>query len=147
MLLRRIHYWLELYRCLLWYRVMMPVNPPRLKKGNLILFDWDAIRRKPGKLHPDDIAIARNGDIYVADGYGNHRVVHMDQHGNLIKAWGEKGKEDGNFDNPHNIVLDHRDRVYVADRYNRRNLIAAAIAVWSAMTAVCGAAGASMANA
>ena len=60
---------------------------------------------------PADIAIARNGDIYVADGYGNHRVVHMDQHGNLIKAWGEKGKEDGNFDNPHNIVVDHRERV------------------------------------
>ncbi|MBX2871800.1 MAG: hypothetical protein KTR30_06870 [Saprospiraceae bacterium] len=69
---------------------------------------------------PADIAIARNGDIYVADGYGNHRVVHMDKNGKLIKAWGEKGKEDGNFDNPHNIVLDHRGRVYVADRYNAR---------------------------
>lgn len=69
---------------------------------------------------PADIAIARNGDIYVADGYGNHRVVHMDKQGKLIKTWGKQGKEDGNFDNPHNIVMDHRDRVYVADRNNSR---------------------------
>lgn len=69
---------------------------------------------------PADVAIARNGDIYVADGYGNHRIVQMDKNGKLIRTWGKQGKEDGNFDNPHNIVMDHRDRIYVADRYNAR---------------------------
>lgn len=69
---------------------------------------------------PADIAFARNGDIYVADGYGNHRVVHLDKHGNLIKAWGEQGPENGNFNNPHNIVIDAQDRIYIADRNNAR---------------------------
>ena len=69
---------------------------------------------------PADIAFARNGDIFVADGYGNHRVVRMDKNGKLIKTWGEKGTGTGQFDNPHNIVMDHRDRVYIADRNNAR---------------------------
>lgn len=69
---------------------------------------------------PADVAFGRNGDIYVADGYGNHRVVRLDKHGKLIKAWGKQGSEQGNFDNPHNIITDHQGRVYVADRNNAR---------------------------
>ncbi|MEM7367428.1 MAG: hypothetical protein AAF587_02435 [Bacteroidota bacterium] len=81
---------------------------------------YDEARKMILFFKPADIAFGRNGDIYVADGYGNHRVVRLDKHGTLIKAWGEQGKEEGNFDNPHNIVLDPRGRVYVADRYNSR---------------------------
>ena len=66
------------------------------------------------------MAIARNGDIYVADGYGNHRVVKLDRHGKLIKSWGKQGTVTGDFDNPHNIVIDGQSRVYVADRNNSR---------------------------
>lgn len=68
---------------------------------------------------PADVAFGRNGEIYVADGYGNHRIVHLDRDGNLIRTWGEQGPEEGNFDNPHNIVY-RQGRVYVADRYNDR---------------------------
>lgn len=60
MLIRSAHYWLEFIRCYLWYCVLVPVNQSQLKQGNLVLFGWDGIRRKPGKLHPDDIAIARS---------------------------------------------------------------------------------------
>lgn len=69
---------------------------------------------------PADVAFGRNGDIYVADGYGNNRVVHLDKHGKLIRTWGEKGPQSGNFDNPHNIVTDREGKIYVADRYNNR---------------------------
>ena len=69
---------------------------------------------------PADVAIANNGDIYVADGYGNHRVVRLDRNGKLIKSWGKQGSENGNFDNPHNIVMDAQGRLYVADRNNSR---------------------------
>lgn len=69
---------------------------------------------------PADVAFGRNGDIYVADGYGNHRVVRLDREGKLIKSWGKEGTEPGNFNNPHNIVIDHRGRVYIADRHNSR---------------------------
>ncbi|MEZ5042600.1 MAG: kelch repeat-containing protein [Saprospiraceae bacterium] len=69
---------------------------------------------------PADIAFSRNGDIFVADGYGNHRVVKMDKTGKFIKTWGKQGPEEGNFNNPHNIVIDHQDRLYIADRHNAR---------------------------
>ncbi len=68
---------------------------------------------------PADVGFGANGDIYVADGYGNHRVAHLKADGEFVRAWGKKGSAQGEFDNPHNIVVD-RNRVYVADRYNKR---------------------------
>ena len=69
---------------------------------------------------PADIAFGANGDLYIADGYGNSRVVQLDKYGKFIRSWGEKGTEDGNFDNPHNIVIDSEGKIYVADRFNSR---------------------------
>ncbi len=81
---------------------------------------YDETRKMVLFFKPADIAFGQNGDIYVADGYGNSRLVHLDKDGNLIKAWGEKGSEEGNFDNPHNVVIDKEGKLYVADRYNSR---------------------------
>lgn len=69
---------------------------------------------------PTDIAITPDGDIFVADGYGNSRVVHFDVDGQFVKAWGEKGTEPGQFDTPHAIALDPEGRLLVADRSNAR---------------------------
>jgi len=44
---------------------------------------------------PADVAFAKNGDIYVADGYGNSRVVKFDHDGNFLKAWGKYGTGTG----------------------------------------------------
>ncbi|NND05571.1 MAG: hypothetical protein HKN87_04255 [Saprospiraceae bacterium] len=68
---------------------------------------------------PADITFAPNGDLYVADGYGNHRIVQLNKHGRFIRTWGKQGPEAGNFDNPHNIIY-YKNRLYVADRYNSR---------------------------
>lgn len=39
---------------------------------------------------PADIAVdPTNGDIYIADGYGNHRVVVFDKNGTFLRQWGE----------------------------------------------------------
>jgi NHL repeat len=46
---------------------------------------------------PADLAFARNGDIYVADGYGNSRVVKFDGYGNYINSWGKFGADIGEF--------------------------------------------------
>ncbi len=32
-----------------------------------------------------------SGDVFVADGYGNDRIVHFDKDGKFVKAWGRAG--------------------------------------------------------
>jgi DNA-binding beta-propeller fold protein YncE len=69
---------------------------------------------------PADIAFAANGDFYIADGYGNSRVVKFNKSGEFLKTWGKKGKEPGEFNLPHAIQVDAKGDVYVADRENNR---------------------------
>ena len=69
---------------------------------------------------PTDVAFASNGDIFVADGYGNSRVMKFNRDGNFIKTWGKFGTGPGEFDLPHSIVVDKEGRVYVGDRENAR---------------------------
>ena len=58
---------------------------------------------------PTETAIAPNGDIYVADGYGLDFIIHYDSKGNYIRHFGGKGKEEDHFDCCHGITLDTRD--------------------------------------
>jgi len=76
---------------------------------------------------PTEVAIAPNGDIFVADGHtgggtavGNARIVKFDKNGKFIKAWGKKGMGPGEFDLPHTLVFDSRGRLFVGDRQNNR---------------------------
>ena len=69
---------------------------------------------------PTGITFTPNGDIFVADGYGNSRIVHFDKTGRFIKAWGTLGTEPGQFSIPHAIVSDSKGRLYVAARNNVR---------------------------
>jgi len=67
-----------------------------------------------------DVAIAPNGDIFVADGHVNSRIVKFSKDGTFIKEWGRKGSGPGEFNLPHSIVFDSRGRLLVADRSNKR---------------------------
>jgi hypothetical protein len=72
---------------------------------------------------PSAVAVADNGDIFVADGHdlnGNNRVVKYSKDGKFIKAWGKTGYAPGEFRTLHAIALDSRGRVFVADRSNNR---------------------------
>jgi hypothetical protein len=76
---------------------------------------------------PTEVAIAPNGDIFVADGHtgggtavGNARIVKFDKTGKFIKAWGKKGMGLGEFDVPHTLAFDSRGRLFVGDRHNNR---------------------------
>jgi len=69
---------------------------------------------------PTDVGFAKNGDIYITDGYGNSRVMKFDRDGNFIKSWGKYGNGAGEFNLPHSVVVDKEDRVYVGDRENAR---------------------------
>ena len=69
---------------------------------------------------PADVAFNAQGDVFVADGYGNSRIVRMNKHGELILAWGKPGTGEGEFNLPHSIAIDKKGLVYVVDRENRR---------------------------
>jgi hypothetical protein len=72
---------------------------------------------------PSDVAVAANGDIFVADGHGdatNNRVVKFSRDGKFIKTWGRTGYAPGEFRTLHAIAIDGRGRVFVGDRSNNR---------------------------
>ncbi|WLD10879.1 peptidyl-alpha-hydroxyglycine alpha-amidating lyase family protein [Planctellipticum variicoloris] len=69
---------------------------------------------------PTDVAFGPDGEFFVADGYGNARVLRFAASGKLIKTWGTPGTGPGEFDLPHAIVVDPRERVLVGDRENNR---------------------------
>ncbi len=66
---------------------------------------------------PTDVAIARNGDIFVSDGDNNSRVVHFSKDGKFIKIiGGTKGSQPGQFDHPHALAIDSKGRLLVLDQ-------------------------------
>ena len=67
-----------------------------------------------------NVALAPNGHLYIADGYGNARVHVFSATGELLFSWGEPGNGPGQFYLPHAIAVDRRGTVYVADRENSR---------------------------
>lgn len=70
---------------------------------------------------PARAVAADNGEIFVADGYGQHRVHRITADGKLIQSWGQKGTLAGEFGWPvHTVCIDPRGRLLVADRGNNR---------------------------
>lgn len=82
---------------------------------------------------PADIAVDPNpdpvtgerGSVYIADGYGNHRIVVFDGKGRYLRQWGSPGSGPGQFaaeggGHPHCVVLGKDNLVYVCDRGNAR---------------------------
>ncbi|QCT03629.1 NHL repeat-containing protein [Paenibacillus algicola] len=72
---------------------------------------------------PTDVAVGPNGDIYIADGYGQSYVHHYDKDGKYIRSWGGTGSEMGQLTCPHGISVNLRGEepeLYVADRGNNR---------------------------
>ena len=73
---------------------------------------------------PSDVAVAPNGDIFVADGHNpmdtNMRIVKYSKDGTYIKEWGGKGTDPGKLSDPHAIAFDSQGRLFVADRANQR---------------------------
>jgi DNA-binding beta-propeller fold protein YncE len=69
---------------------------------------------------PADIAFGPSGNLYVADGYGNSRVVKYSPEGKYLTAWGKPGKGRSEFNTVHSVAVDSKETVYVSDRENNR---------------------------
>lgn len=82
--------------------------------------------------HPDPVT-GQRGSVYIADGYGNHRVVVFSASGQWLRQWGGVagtvndpvndfpalfGAGDGGH--PHCVVIGSDQLVYVCDRQNDR---------------------------
>ncbi len=69
---------------------------------------------------PTDVAVGPQGEIYVADGYGNSRMVKLSPDGKFLTTWGSAGEAPGEFHAPHQVEVDAKGRIIVADRDNNR---------------------------
>lgn len=69
---------------------------------------------------PTDIAFAPTGELVVADGYGNARIMRFSAEGKFLGQFGSRGNGPGQFQLPHNLVIDKQGLIYVSDRENQR---------------------------
>jgi hypothetical protein len=78
---------------------------------------------KPTPYNPTNLAIAPNGDVYVADGYGSYYVNQYSSKADYIRTFGGRGSDPGQLKEPHGIWMDMRTGspiLTVADRRNAR---------------------------
>ncbi len=68
---------------------------------------------------PTETAITKNGEVYVADGYGAQFIIHYDQAGKIKNIFGGRGDKEENLDNAHGICIDYRtqpETLMITDR-------------------------------
>jgi len=112
-------------------------SAPRPTKGHQV-FKFDHTGKvlltlgKPGGgsgaeyfTQPNDVLVAPNGDIFVAEGHSSApgstaRILKFSKDGRLIKTWGTFGHGPDDLDQPHALAMDSRGRLFVGDRGNNR---------------------------
>lgn len=94
---------------------------------------------EPGYFNqPNDVAVAEDGSIFVADGHSGQnmttmsameegrargatgRIIKFSPEGEYLMEWGRIGVRHGEFRTPHALAFDSRGRLWVADRGNHR---------------------------
>ncbi|MEQ1855109.1 MAG: peptidyl-alpha-hydroxyglycine alpha-amidating lyase family protein [Longimicrobiales bacterium] len=109
-------------------RLLMTLGTPGVAGATETTFDG-----------PADVAIAPNGDIFVADGHGNDRIMKFSPTGEFLMQWGEEGSLLGEFNEPHTLAFDSQGRLFVGDRINQRIQVfdqnGRFLAVWPAIMA------------
>jgi len=74
---------------------------------------------------PQDICVAPNGDLYIAD-TGNNRIIVVDDRGEkvlkIIDTFDNQGAED-TFNAPTGVCVSENGQLYIADRENRRIVV------------------------
>ena len=68
---------------------------------------------------PSDVAVGRNGHVYVVDS-GNHRIAVFERSGKRLSTFAKQGSGPGQLRDPVGIGIDPSGQVYVADKGNHR---------------------------
>ena len=73
------------------------------------------------QLKPYDVSIGLNDQIVVLEQFQDyHRVVRLNKEGELIKSFGSKGSQDGQFNRSYGVGVDGEGRIIVSDTFNHR---------------------------
>ena len=103
--------------------LMATIGEPDSKCDNgCINYDFRTIKFSNDSFnHPSKIDVTDQGDLYMADGYGNARIHHYSKDGIHIKSWGDPGDGPGEFNIVHGVGVDRENNdVYACDRENER---------------------------
>jgi DNA-binding beta-propeller fold protein YncE len=68
---------------------------------------------------PEAVAVAPDGNVYVAD-TANNRIVALSPGGAVLAQWGGRGSEDGRLRSPSGVAIDAAGNVFVLDSENNR---------------------------
>jgi hypothetical protein len=74
---------------------------------------------KLDKFNPTAMAVAANGDIFLADGYASQYIFKFDKNGKYLLHFGKAGNGLKEFNTAHGMVLDTRyepNRLLICDR-------------------------------
>jgi len=72
---------------------------------------------------PTDVGFDAAGNIFVADGYVNSRIVKYDKYGHFLKQVGHRGSGPGEFTLLHSLVVDAQGNVYGGSRSDARIVV------------------------
>jgi DNA-binding beta-propeller fold protein YncE len=85
------------------------------KRTGKLLFKFGKKGGEPGEmLHPTNIAIGPNGDVFVVE-TSNFRVQRFTPDGKHVRFYGEVGDTSGKFARPKGIAIDREGLMHVAD--------------------------------
>lgn len=104
----------EVLKTTLSGEVLLRLSPPPAETG---------LYENPGQYKPTSVAVAPDGTIFVADGYGLSWIHRYDSEGRYLSSFGGRGEGVENLRTPHGLWLDKTTKtptLLVADRENSR---------------------------
>ncbi|HSH75714.1 MAG TPA: peptidyl-alpha-hydroxyglycine alpha-amidating lyase family protein, partial [Longimicrobiales bacterium] len=102
--------------------VMVLGHRPEASVGVIPSFSGEGPDEKYLFARPTDVTWDQDGNIFVSDGYFNHRVVKYSPDGIYMGQVGTGARGNGvdQFSTPHTIASDAQGNIYVGDRGNAR---------------------------
>ncbi len=99
-----------------------PYEPDYVVDGLSLTYQGEAVG---SFVTPQDITVAPDGTIYLAD-TGNNRIVIMDASAREVKGIITSFENNGNtdtFNQPYGVAVSEKEQLYIADSQNRRIVV------------------------